>query len=51
MSMNEPKSSEMSSEQSNPFRDFSAHTPMMQQYLKTKAEYPQTLLFYRMGDL
>lgn len=50
MSMNEPKSSEMSSEQSNPFRDFSAHTPMMQQYLKTKAEYPQTLLFYRMGD-
>lgn len=26
------------------------HTPMMQQYLKIKAEYPHTLLFYRMGD-
>ncbi|MDX1901835.1 MAG: DNA mismatch repair protein MutS [Gammaproteobacteria bacterium] len=26
------------------------HTPMMQQYLRTKAEYPDTLLFYRMGD-
>ncbi len=29
---------------------FAHHTPMMQQYLKVKAEYPQTLLFYRMGD-
>ena len=27
-----------------------AHTPMMQQYLRLKAEYPDTLLFYRMGD-
>ena len=26
------------------------HTPMMQQYLRMKAEYPNTLLFYRMGD-
>ncbi|VVC76249.1 DNA mismatch repair protein MutS [Aquicella siphonis] len=26
------------------------HTPMMQQYLRIKAEYPHTLLFYRMGD-
>ena len=26
------------------------HTPMMQQYLKIKANYPTTLLFYRMGD-
>lgn len=26
------------------------HTPMMQQYLKIKAEYPQQLVFYRMGD-
>jgi DNA mismatch repair protein MutS len=26
------------------------HTPMMQQYLRIKAEYPETLLFYRMGD-
>ena len=30
--------------------DFSAHTPMMQQYFRLKAEYPNTLLFYRMGD-
>lgn len=27
-----------------------SHTPMMQQYLRTKADYPDTLLFYRMGD-
>ncbi|MCS6785903.1 MAG: DNA mismatch repair protein MutS, partial [Thiobacillaceae bacterium] len=26
------------------------HTPMMQQYLRIKAQYPQMLLFYRMGD-
>ncbi|MEM8984683.1 MAG: DNA mismatch repair protein MutS, partial [Pseudomonadota bacterium] len=26
------------------------HTPMMRQYLGIKAEYPDTLLFYRMGD-
>ena len=26
------------------------HTPMMQQYLALKAEYPDLLLFYRMGD-
>ena len=28
----------------------SDHTPMMQQYLRIKAEHPQALLFYRMGD-
>jgi DNA mismatch repair protein MutS len=28
----------------------SGHTPMMQQYLALKAEYPDMLLFYRMGD-
>ncbi|WP_370259322.1 DNA mismatch repair protein MutS [Idiomarina sp.] len=27
-----------------------AHTPMMQQYLRIKAEHPDMLLFYRMGD-
>lgn len=27
-----------------------AHTPMMQQYLKIKAQHPNQLLFYRMGD-
>ncbi len=26
------------------------HTPMMTQYLGLKADYPHTLLFYRMGD-
>jgi DNA mismatch repair protein MutS len=26
------------------------HTPVMQQYLRLKAQYPDTLLFYRMGD-
>ncbi|HVY82184.1 MAG TPA: DNA mismatch repair protein MutS [Steroidobacteraceae bacterium] len=26
------------------------HTPMMQQYLRLKAQYPDALLFYRMGD-
>ena len=25
-------------------------TPMMEQYLKTKEQYPDCLLFYRMGD-
>ncbi len=28
----------------------SKHTPMMQQYLRIKSEYPDTLVFYRMGD-
>lgn len=30
--------------------DFGAHTPMMRQYLRIKAEHPDTLVFYRMGD-
>ena len=30
--------------------DLSSHTPMMRQYLKIKAEFPNILLFYRMGD-
>ncbi|MCB1767286.1 MAG: DNA mismatch repair protein MutS, partial [Candidatus Competibacteraceae bacterium] len=33
-----------------PDPDFSQHTPMMQQYLRIKAEHPSILLFYRMGD-
>ncbi len=28
----------------------SQHTPMMQQFLRLKADFPDTLLFYRMGD-
>ncbi|CAD5108317.1 DNA mismatch repair protein MutS [Zestomonas carbonaria] len=31
-------------------QDFSAHTPMMQQYWKLKNQYPAQLMFYRMGD-
>lgn len=27
-----------------------SHTPMMQQYLRIKAEHPDELVFYRMGD-
>ncbi len=30
--------------------DFGTHTPMMQQFLRIKADHPDTLLFYRMGD-
>jgi DNA mismatch repair protein MutS len=30
--------------------EISQHTPMMQQYLRLKAQYPDILLFYRMGD-
>src|SRR4029079_7556642 len=30
--------------------DFEKHTPMMVQYLRIKADYPNTLVFYRMGD-
>lgn len=30
--------------------DLSAHTPMMQQYLRVKADFPDKLVFYRMGD-
>ena len=31
-------------------KNLDAHTPMMQQYLRLKAEHPDILLFYRMGD-
>ena len=30
--------------------DLSQHTPMIAQYLGLKADFPHTLLFYRMGD-
>ena len=30
--------------------DLGAHTPMIAQYLRIKAEFPDTLVFYRMGD-
>ncbi|WP_462382204.1 DNA mismatch repair protein MutS [Pseudomonas sp. Marseille-QA0892] len=38
----------MSREPSN--SDLSAHTPMMQQYWRLKNQYPDQLMFYRMGD-
>ena len=30
--------------------DKTSHTPMMKQYLTIKAQHPDQLLFYRMGD-
>ena len=30
--------------------DLEKHTPMMQQYLRIKAQHPNELVFYRMGD-
>ncbi|MCS6810197.1 MAG: DNA mismatch repair protein MutS [Tepidimonas sp.] len=33
-----------------PAAPLAAHTPMMQQYLRIKAQHPHTLVFYRMGD-
>ena len=30
--------------------DSSPHTPMMQQYLRIKADHPNDIVFYRMGD-
>lgn len=42
----------MASELDNspPIKLDTQHTPMMQQYFRIKAEHPNTLLFYRMGD-
>jgi DNA mismatch repair protein MutS len=31
-------------------KDIASHTPMMRQYLSIKAEFPNILIFYRMGD-
>ncbi|HUV22286.1 MAG TPA: hypothetical protein VMZ32_10880, partial [Gammaproteobacteria bacterium] len=45
------KKNKLSSENSTQSSDLkNTHTPMMQQFLRIKAEYPDTLLFYRMGD-
>ncbi|HCK80491.1 MAG TPA: DNA mismatch repair protein MutS [Candidatus Competibacter sp.] len=39
------------SEPDHPSADaFEKHTPMMRQYLRIKAQHPDLLLFYRMGD-
>jgi len=37
-------------DQSLPTPSLEQHTPMMQQYLRIKAQYPDMLLLYRMGD-
>jgi DNA mismatch repair protein MutS len=42
-----PKDNRINSEPSDAF---AGHTPVMQQYLRLKAQYPNELLFYRMGD-
>ncbi len=39
-----------SDKKSDPTDAFSGHTPMMAQYLRIKSEFPDTLVFYRMGD-
>ncbi|KOO20524.1 DNA mismatch repair protein MutS, partial [Morganella morganii] len=31
-------------------QNFESHTPMMQQYFRLKAQHPDILMFYRMGD-
>jgi DNA mismatch repair protein MutS len=40
----------MKPEAPSPADALAGHTPMMQQYLGLKAQYPDMLLFYRMGD-
>jgi DNA mismatch repair protein MutS len=44
-----PKSAQYGSTQNHP-AEVQKNTPMMQQYLGIKADHPNTLLFYRMGD-
>src|SRR5690606_24944982 len=39
-----------SAENSRQARGNAEHTPMFQQYLRIKADYPDILLLYRMGD-
>ena len=29
---------------------FAQHTPLMRQYFRAKSEFPDTLVFFRMGD-
>lgn len=41
---------ELFSSMTTPMPDLSTHTPMMRQYLTIKAEFPNILIFYRMGD-
>lgn len=45
-----PQSTHSFSQTEHALQQLETHTPMMQQYLKVKAQYPHALLFYRMGD-
>ncbi|WDD94534.1 DNA mismatch repair protein MutS [Burkholderia sp. FERM BP-3421] len=45
-----PGSNDAPNAASRALRDLENHTPMMQQYLRIKADHPDTLVFYRMGD-
>ncbi len=40
----------MSNTTATPRPESKKHTPMMQQFLRIKAEHPDSILFYRMGD-
>ncbi|MDD2833666.1 MAG: DNA mismatch repair protein MutS [Methylotenera sp.] len=44
------KKAQESNKSANFSGEFDNHTPMMRQYLGLKAQYPDMLLFYRMGD-
>src|ERR1700744_3120074 len=44
------KPKHIASSQTNIAANVAGHTPMMQQYLRIKAEHPHNLVFYRMGD-
>lgn len=41
---------ERQTDQATTEAEIARHTPMMQQYLRIKADHPGTLVFYRMGD-
>jgi DNA mismatch repair protein MutS len=45
-----PKSNPINALESTAETAQSAHTPMMRQYFGLKAQHPDMLLFYRMGD-
>jgi len=50
MERNDPVTADSNSENSRPSADLPGTTRMMQQYLRIKGEYPDLLVFYRMGD-
>ena len=45
-----PMSTAAPTKAASPEPSLDKHTPMMRQYLRIKAEHPDILLFYRMGD-